>query len=133
MNHFFFLVKYLNVQSPKHSTFPLEPLYGELTVSPFWANGECTLSQQWAHSEPTVNAYEQWMMSKRRAQTQTQRNNERIVMWAQDERFIWCVSGVVLTLCFVSYKKKKGCIVMSLNIILFDWTISEHWTKVSAK
>lgn len=55
------------------------------------------------------------------------------VMWAQDERFIWCVSGVVLTLCFVGYKKKIVCIVMSLNIILFDWTISEHWMKVSAK
>lgn len=55
------------------------------------------------------------------------------VMWAQDERFIWCVSGVVLKLCFVGYKKKPVCIVMSLNIILFDWTISEHWTKVSAK
>lgn len=55
------------------------------------------------------------------------------VMWAQDERFIWCASGVVLTLCFVGYKKKIVCIVMSLNIILLDRSISEHWTKVSAK
>lgn len=46
---------------------------------------------------------------------------------------IWCASGVVITLCFVGYKKKIVCIVMSLNIILFDWTISEHWTKASAK
>lgn len=101
---FFFLVKYLNVQSPKHSTFPLEPLYGELTVSPFWANGECTLSQQWAHSEPTVNANEQWMMSKRRAQTQAQRNNERIVNapWTIGECYVsarWTIYLVCLRSC----------------------------------
>lgn len=58
------------------------------------------------------------------------------VMWAQDERFIWCVSGVVLTLCFVSYKKKNSmyCYEPKYNIIWLNdkWTLNEGECKVNA-
>lgn len=57
------------------------------------------------------------------------------VMWAQDERFIWCVSGVVLTLCFVGYKNNSMyCYEPKYNIIWLNdkWTLNEGECKVNA-
>lgn len=58
------------------------------------------------------------------------------VMRGQDERFIRCASGVVLTLCFLGYKKKNSmyCYEPKYNIIWLKdkWTLNEGECKVNA-
>lgn len=60
-------------------------------------------------------------------------------MWTQDKLFIRSALEVILTLCFVgnhekiTTKKLHVCIVIRLNIILPDWTISEHWRNSERK
>lgn len=121
----------------KLSTFPLER----------WVIGEHTLSKRWAHSEWTVSARWmefgerlwpmncEWAQSANRAQTKHKVNGEHIITICECKMidlFIPSASRVILTLCFVGYQEKMTtklhvCIVISLNIILCDWTTSERW------
>lgn len=125
---FFLLLADNNVQSLKSSTLPLGR----------WVNSERTLKERWAPSERTVSAsctkFSEllWTVRERKV------NGERTVnnMWTHDERFILSASGVILTTVSSVIRKKNKlhtCIVISQNIILFDWMISERWTNNERK
>lgn len=103
-------------------------------MSARWASGECTMNLIWAHAElKLMSTYERWKVSERERKVKDKRTVtiwERKVKW-----FILSSLGIILTLCFVGNRGKitntqNVCIVISLNMILSDWRISERWTHV---
>lgn len=111
-------------------------------VRALWVNIEHTLSKQSANVERNlVSAYEQWTMSK-------QSTNAR-AKWRVNARWMICEGYVnatwtiyleclgrypcIVFRCLRGKNKLHVCIAISLNIILFDWTLNEHWTDSERK
>lgn len=76
-------------------------------------------SEQWANAECIVNG-------------ECMVNN----MWMQDKKnYLECLGSYpcIAFGCLRGKTKLHVCIAISLNIILFDWTINEHWTDSERK